>query len=75
MQRGHPWVFSNEVAIERSPLTGFEAGERAAFDGHLIAEHPGVTPLHTALLATAKIKRRKIHWTLLNVCARAQTTG
>ena len=27
MQRGHPWVFSNEVAIERSPLTGFEAGE------------------------------------------------
>jgi len=23
---GHPWVFSNEVAIERSPLTGLEAG-------------------------------------------------
>lgn len=27
LQRGHPWVFSNEVAIERSPLTGFEAGD------------------------------------------------
>lgn len=27
MQRGHPWVFSNEVAIERSPLTAFEAGD------------------------------------------------
>jgi 23S rRNA (cytosine1962-C5)-methyltransferase len=27
VQRGHPWVFSNEVAIERSPLTAFEAGE------------------------------------------------
>lgn len=27
VQRGHPWVFSNEVAIDRSPLTGFEAGD------------------------------------------------
>lgn len=27
VQRGHPWVFSNEVAIERSPLGSFEAGE------------------------------------------------
>ncbi len=27
VQRGHPWVFSNEVAIERSPLTAFEAGD------------------------------------------------
>lgn len=26
VQLGHPWVFSNEVAIERSPLTGLEAG-------------------------------------------------
>ena len=27
VQRGHPWVFSNEVAIDRSPLTGFTAGD------------------------------------------------
>jgi len=27
VQLGHPWVFSNEVAIERSPLTALEAGE------------------------------------------------
>lgn len=27
VQRGHPWVFSNEVAIERSPLTAFEPGD------------------------------------------------
>ena len=27
MRRGHPWVFSNEVDIERSPLTGFGAGD------------------------------------------------
>lgn len=24
---GHPWVFSNEVAIDRSPLTAFAAGD------------------------------------------------
>lgn len=27
VQRGHPWVFSNEVAIDRSPLTAFEPGD------------------------------------------------
>jgi 23S rRNA (cytosine1962-C5)-methyltransferase len=27
VQRGHPWVFSNEVAIERSPLTALAAGD------------------------------------------------
>ncbi len=27
MLQGHPWVFSNEVAIERSALTAFEAGD------------------------------------------------
>jgi 23S rRNA (cytosine1962-C5)-methyltransferase len=27
VQLGHPWVFSNEVAIERSPLSAFEAGD------------------------------------------------
>ena len=27
LRAGHPWVFSNEVDIERTPLTGFEPGE------------------------------------------------
>lgn len=27
VQLGHPWVFSNEVAIDRSPLGGFAAGD------------------------------------------------
>jgi 23S rRNA (cytosine1962-C5)-methyltransferase len=27
VQRGHPWVYSNEVAIDRSPLTAFEPGD------------------------------------------------
>lgn len=34
VQRGHPWVFSNEVAIERSPLTAFEAGECVNVSSH-----------------------------------------
>lgn len=36
MQRGHPWVFSNEVAIDRSPLTAFEPG-----DGVNVLSHSG----------------------------------
>ena len=27
VQLGHPWVFSNEIAIERSPLTALEVGD------------------------------------------------
>ena len=29
VQRGHPWIYSNEVAIERSPLSAFAPGECA----------------------------------------------
>jgi 23S rRNA (cytosine1962-C5)-methyltransferase len=42
VQWGHPWVFSNEVAIDRSPLTGFEAGQCVN-----LATHSG-KPLGTA---------------------------
>lgn len=34
IRRGHPWVFSNEVDVERSPLTGFAPGEAAALCSH-----------------------------------------
>lgn len=27
LRSGHPWVFSNEVDVQRSPLTGFEPGQ------------------------------------------------
>ena len=27
LQRGHPWVFSNEVDMERSPMMAFQAGD------------------------------------------------
>jgi len=29
LRAGHLWVYSNEVDIKRSPLTGFEAGVQA----------------------------------------------
>ena len=34
VRRGHPWVYSNEVDIERSPLTGFSPGECVNVIGH-----------------------------------------
>ncbi len=34
MQRGHPWLFSNEVAIERSPLTALQAGDSVNVFSH-----------------------------------------
>ena len=44
MQLGHPWVFSNEIAIERSPLTAFEPGDCVN-----VMSHSG-KPLGTAYL-------------------------
>jgi 23S rRNA (cytosine1962-C5)-methyltransferase len=34
LRAGHLWVFSNEVDVARSPLTGFEPGEAAAIVDH-----------------------------------------
>ena len=34
VQRGHPWVFSNEVATDRSPLSAFEAGDWVNVTSH-----------------------------------------
>ncbi len=34
LRAGHLWVFSNEVDVARSPLTGFEPGEIAAIVDH-----------------------------------------
>lgn len=30
LRAGHPWVFSNEVAVERSPLADYQAGQMVA---------------------------------------------
>jgi len=34
LRAGHLWVFSNEVDVKRSPLTGFEPGETCAIIDH-----------------------------------------
>jgi 23S rRNA (cytosine1962-C5)-methyltransferase len=34
LQKGHPWVFSNEVAVERSPLTELEPGQFVNIHSH-----------------------------------------
>ena len=34
IRAGHPWVFSNEINIERSPLTAFEAGAPVVIHSH-----------------------------------------
>ncbi|MDW8478999.1 MAG: class I SAM-dependent rRNA methyltransferase [Xanthomonadales bacterium] len=39
VRAGHPWIFSNEVDVERTPLSGFEPGEAVAVcdaDGEVI---------------------------------------
>ena len=38
IQAGHPWVFSNEVDVARSPLTAFEPGTQVSIVSH--ADHP-----------------------------------
>ena len=30
LSRGHPWVYSNEIDVERSPLKGLEPGKEVA---------------------------------------------
>ncbi|RKZ37202.1 MAG: RlmI/RlmK family 23S rRNA methyltransferase, partial [Gammaproteobacteria bacterium] len=34
IRAGHPWVFSNEVNTERSPLTAFEPGAPVVIHSH-----------------------------------------
>lgn len=34
VRNGHPWVFSNEVDVGRSPLTGFDAGQPVDIFSH-----------------------------------------
>ena len=34
LRAGHPWVYSNEVDVARSPLTGFAPGEQVTVTSH-----------------------------------------
>lgn len=58
LRRGHLWVFSNEIDIQRSPLTAFTAGDVAqilAHDGKPV----GVATVNPGTLIAARLLSRK----------------
>lgn len=58
IQAGHPWVFSNEVDVERSPLSGFEPGAQATVVSH--ADQPlGSAYVNPATLICARMVSRQ----------------
>jgi len=57
LRAGHLWVFSNEVDVQRSPLTGFEPGEICiVIDAH--AKPLGVGYVNPASLIAARLVNR-----------------
>ena len=59
MRAGHPWVYSNEVDVERSPLGGFEPGaavEVRAQDGSPL----GMAYVNPHTLICARIYSRRV---------------
>ena len=58
IQAGHPWVFSNEVDVERSPLSAFEPGAQATVVSH--ADQPlGSAYVNPATLICARMVSRQ----------------
>jgi 23S rRNA (cytosine1962-C5)-methyltransferase len=58
IQAGHPWVFSNEVDVERSPLSAFEPGTQVCVLSH--AEQPlGSAYVNPATLICARMVSRQ----------------
>jgi 23S rRNA (cytosine1962-C5)-methyltransferase len=58
LRRGHLWVFSNEIDVQRSPLTDFAPGDLAqihAYDGKPV----GVAYVNPATLVAARLLSRK----------------
>jgi hypothetical protein len=53
----------------------FEGAQWTALDGHLVAEHPRMTPLHAAFVTAAKIQIGKTHQCFSEWIARVQVTG
>jgi len=54
LRAGHLWVFSNEVDVARSPLTGFEPGEIAVIVDHQ-AKPIGIGYVNPASLIAARL--------------------
>lgn len=63
VRAGHPWVFSNEVEVERSPLSAFEAGQMVALrsDGGAFL---GAAYVNPRSLILARIVSRRLGETL-----------
>jgi 23S rRNA (cytosine1962-C5)-methyltransferase len=57
LRAGHLWVFSNEVDVARSPLTGFEPGEACAIVDHQ-GKPIGVGYVNPASLIAARLVSR-----------------
>ena len=58
IRAGHPWVFSNEVDVARSPLTAFKAGSQVSVVSH--ADHPlGSAYVNPATLICARVFSRR----------------
>ena len=58
LRAGHPWVYSNEVDVQRSPLAVFEPGQQAevrANDGHLL----GMAYVNPRTLISARVYSRR----------------
>ena len=58
LRAGHPWVYSNEVDVQRSPLAAFEPGQQAevrASDGHFL----GMAYVNPRTLISARVYSRR----------------
>jgi len=63
LRAGHPWVFSNEVDIERTPLTAFEPGEALEvldYRGHPLGT--GYVNPHSLICARLVSRDRRHPW-------------
>lgn len=58
LRRGHLWIFSNEIDIQRSPLTSFAPGDFAQIVAH-DGKPVGVAYLNPGTLISARLLSRK----------------
>ncbi len=54
LQAGHPWIFSNEIDVARSPLSAFQAGERVQVLGQ-DGRHLGSAYLNPKTLLAGRV--------------------
>lgn len=58
IRAGHPWVFSNEVDVERSPLSAFEPGAQVTVASH-VGQPLGTAYVNPATLICARLVSRQ----------------